>query len=342
MTPGGFYDFEETRRLTGIEASRLRFMETEFCDLLHRLPGAVHDASYATIEVGLLTSIHDMLFKEGLSPEAVRQRLEQTGRGAKVIAVTSGKGGVGKTTVATNLAITLQAMGRQTLLVDADLGMANAHVFAGVDSRVTLLDFVDGRVGIEEAVCHGPGGIRLLCGVSGNARAASLDARSLETLCRGITRLSAGYDVTLIDTGAGIADQVTRFLALAGEIVVVTTPNIAATLDAYGVIKVSRTAGLRARIGLLVNQAQYEADADAVYGKISQCSDRFLKYKPRLLGWLPRSTALEDGNQARRPLSLEQPMHPEARRLRKIAERLLERTPESGTQKQTFAALGAA
>ncbi len=296
-------------------------MESEFKDFL-RPGGERSRAGFDEAELALLRDVHERIFVRGESPGDVRRDLASRQGACTVLAVTSGKGGVGKTTISLNLAIALARRGLRTLLFDADMGLANVHVFAGIAPRGTVVDLLEGKATAEQILATGPGDIRVLCGASGNARLADLDARGMERLSRELDLLRKAFDVILIDTGAGIAAQVTRFLAMADDIVVVTTPNIASTLDAYGVIKVAREARMPGRLHLLVNQAEDEAQSRSIYEKLSQCAERFLRERPARLGWLTRDPAFEECNQARKPLLIAQPEHPNARRIEEMARAL--------------------
>jgi flagellar biosynthesis protein FlhG len=186
---------------------------------------------------------------------------------------------------------------------------------------------VQGRATLSQIVTPGPAGVQVVCGASGVAQLADLASGSIEALCRDLAGLARAYDVLVLDTGAGISAQVLKFLAMAGEIVVVTTPNLAAVLDAYGVIKAAREARLTGRIGLLVNQAGAPAEVETVYRRIRGCAERFLQFAPALLGSLARDTAFEASNQSRLPLALSAPENPNAARLSEIAHHLIDRPP---------------
>ena len=253
--------------LTQIEPSRLQFIAREFREFLEGDPTDSGD-SFDEGAFSLLQQIHERLFQRGESPDSIRQALRGQMRKLQVVAVTSGKGGVGKTTVSVNLAVALAQYGRRVLLVDADLGMANVHVFAGIQPRATLLDLLDGNLSLAEVVSPGPGGIHVVCGPSGISRAADLDPRRIEMLGREFVRWGSSYDVLVLDTGAGISAQVLQFLAMAEEIVVVATPNLASTLDAYGMVKVIHERRLAGRIRVLVDQAESDAQAEAVLARI--------------------------------------------------------------------------
>ncbi len=305
-------------RLTGIEPSRIRFIEREFAEYFE----GAGDGLFGAQQLDLFRSIHTLLFEKAASPFAIRRELSRDLRSLKIIAVTSGKGGVGKTTVSLNLAIAMAARGLRTLLLDADLGLGNVHVFAGIAPRGSMMDLLDGRQSARNLLSPGPGGIQVLCGNSGSARMADLSPENIARVGHELAALGSEFDVMIIDTGAGISTQVMRFLAMADEIVVVTTPNIAATLDAYGIIKVMREEPMRGQIHLLVNQAESEGQAGAVSEKIRSCCERFLKYSPSALGSVTRDPVIEEANQSRKPLTLAEPGHPYAKTMARVAETL--------------------
>jgi flagellar biosynthesis protein FlhG len=305
--------------LVGIEPSRLQFIGCEFREFL----ACGEDEGFDPRDFSLLREIHERLFQRGEPPEAIRVGLRGQERRLLVVAVTSGKGGVGKTTVSVNLAVAFAQQGCRVLLLDADLGMANVHVFAGIQPRATLLDFLDGGRALSEVISPGPGGIDVICGPSGITRVADLDPRRIEQLGRELGQCHNCYDVLLLDTGAGISAQVMQFLALAEEIVVVATPNLASTLDAYGVLKVMHERRLAGRVNILVNQADSAAQAETVLGRIAGCARQFLQFSPSSLGFLPRDPMFEAANQSRCPLVLAAPAHENARRFLAIAQQLL-------------------
>ena len=303
-----------------IEPAQLQFIEQIFHEYLgDREEGA----AFGTYRDELIRWIHSRLFVNGAPVASVFSELNQSRRRARVIAVTSGKGGVGKTTFAVNLAVAFAHLRRRVLLFDGDLGMANVHIFAGVNPKATLLDVVDRRATFEDVLIPGPAGIQMICGASGIGRMADLDAHVLESLGRELLRVAADYDVLIIDTGAGISPMVTHFLSLANDAIVVATPNLASTLDAYGVIKLVHENQLAARMHVLINEAEEENQAARVLERITACANRFLKFSLGSLGFLGRDPAFEQSNQSRRPLLLTNPENINAQRIIQIAVTLL-------------------
>ncbi len=316
---------QQTAISTGLEPSHLQFIGSEFREFLTNPGAGTGEVSFDPGDFSVLQEIDERIFRRGESLESVRQTLRNRRPKTLVVAVTSGKGGVGKTTVSVNLAVAFALRGKRVLLVDGDLGMANVHVFAGIQPRATLMDLLDGGRTLSEVVSPGPGGIDVVCGPSGISRAADLDPRRIEILGRELTQYGSHYDVLVLDTGAGISAQVLQFLAMADEIVVVATPNLASTLDAYGVLKVIHEKRLGGRLQILVNQADGEPQATAVLARLMGCARQFLQFSPSSLGFLPRDPMFEAANQSRRPLVLASPEHENAHRLLTIAGQLMDK-----------------
>ncbi|HEY3901376.1 MAG TPA: P-loop NTPase [Chthoniobacter sp.] len=305
-----------------IEPSELQFLERTFADYLAERPS--DDDRLKAWRRDLTLWVHQRIFFFRDSVDEVHAELNATFRRTKIIAVTSGKGGVGKTTFSVNLAIACAQLGRKVLLFDADFGMANVHVYAGVSPKLTLLDFIDGRASIEEVTMPGPGGIQIICGASGVARLSNLGTFALESLSGQLLRFAADFDVLIIDTAAGISPSVMHFLGLAQETIVLATPALASTLDAYGVIKLVHEKRISTHLHLLVNQSGDDEEAGRVRERIAGCADRYLNVSVRSLGFLDEDRAFERSTQDRQPLMLHDPENANVKRMASIAAQFLE------------------
>src|SRR5437762_9268321 len=192
-------------------------------------------------------------------------------RRASVIAVTSGKGGVGKSNISVNLAIQLAAAGKRVVLLDADLGLANADVLCNVDLPCNLSHVIARKKELHEVMVAAPGGFSLIGGASGLARMADLSDDDRERIILALGELEQQADVILIDTGAGISPNVLSFTRAADHVLVVTTPEPTAITDAYAVIKViSRDVSAQRRMSLLVNQTRTNQEGRVVHERISK------------------------------------------------------------------------
>jgi flagellar biosynthesis protein FlhG len=250
--------------------------------------------------------------------------------GAPIFTVTSGKGGVGKTSLCVNLAAELAGRGHRTLLIDVDLGLANAHILTGVQPAYTLTDFLSGRAALPDVVVDGPNGVKMIAGGSGVKEIADLDATGRDKILEAVEQLRPHCDVILLDTGAGISDGVTDFVSIADHALVVTTSNFAAIADAYGIVKVLVQAGFRRDMHLIVNRVRSPEEAKQVFQKLDGCTARFLEARLNWLGLLPEDHSVEGAVLKRTPFTQAFPESVAARYLRKLAtslERYLQSTP---------------
>ncbi|HSI36845.1 MAG TPA: MinD/ParA family protein [Tepidisphaeraceae bacterium] len=195
---------------------------------------------------------------------------------ASVIAITSGKGGVGKSNVAVNLSIKLASAGKRVVLLDADLGLANADVLCNVDLPYNLSHVIARKRELADVMVTGPGGFKLIGGASGLAKMADLTDYDRQRLVEALYEVEASADALVIDTGAGISANVLAFTRAADHVLVVTTPEPTAITDAYAVIKVISRDGVNRNVSLLVNQCKGPADARLVYERVAKVAKNFL------------------------------------------------------------------
>jgi len=205
----------------------------------------------------------------------------------KVIAVTGGKGGVGKTTVSANLAVSMAAQGRDVMLVDADLGLANVDVVLGLHTRFHLGHVVKGECSLEDAIVTGPRGLQVVPAASGIKHMANLSASEQAGIIRAFSDLYHRVEVLIVDTAAGLHDSVLTFSQAAHHVVVVVCDEPASITDAYGLIKVlSREHGVR-RFQILANQTRRAGEGPDLYQKIARVCDRFLNVTLEFAGSVP-------------------------------------------------------
>ncbi|MEM6561837.1 MAG: MinD/ParA family protein [Planctomycetota bacterium] len=252
-------------------------------------------------------------------------------RRAKVIAVTSGKGGVGKTNIAVNLATTLARAGKRVILLDADMGLANADVVCGLNLQYNLAHVVARRKNLADVLAEGPGGFRLAAGATGLARMADLPEQEHRRLLDSLQPLEDEADVILVDTGAGISPNVLSFTGAADQVIVVTTPEPTAITDAYATIKVvlrerAKTGEGTAsgRVALLVNEAKSNSEARGVYERVAQVAARFLGATIEDAGHVPLDPAVTRAVRKRRPFVLGEPTASASVAIKRLAARLEE------------------
>jgi len=254
----------------------------------------------------------------------------QTAAPPRVIALASGKGGVGKTSLAVNLCVALARRGVRVVLLDGDLGLANADVLCGIRPTGHVGHLLNGSRTIEQIVVQAPGGFRLVPGGGGQARLAEVGVEQRIGLLRAINDLDRPADVIVVDCAAGAGDDVLSFLWAADAAALVTTPEPTAIADAYALLKrfwLDSACGNERSVApsLLVNQARRRAEAEATHRRIATVAERFLGSTPELAGWVRRDAHVAEAVSAKRPFALARPRSVPARQVGRFAEHLRRR-----------------
>jgi flagellar biosynthesis protein FlhG len=248
--------------------------------------------------------------------------------GAKVLAVTSGKGGVGKTFASANLAAALAKRGHRVLVLDADLGLANLDVVLNLHPKTTLHDVFTGKATLDEAIVKAPGGFSVLLAGSGMVEYSRLTPEVRDEFMEVLRSLMPRYDVVILDTGAGISDVVLFAVSLASEVLVVATPEPTSLTDAYAAIKVLATQQKRQHVRMIINQTARPGDGRAITTQLQQVLDRFVTTgtgrSVRLIhvGDIPVDPSVREAVMRRQLLLVSMPGCPAALAISEVARKL--------------------
>ncbi|WP_305793261.1 MinD/ParA family protein [Aquisalimonas sp. 2447] len=265
-----------------------------------------------------------------MSEQEIEQRMDQAAglrrmsnpKPVKVIAVASGKGGVGKSSVSVNLAVALSTAGNRVLLMDADLGLANVDVLLGLSPRYNLAHVMDGEAELEEILVEGPGGIQIIPASSGTKRMAELGPAENTGLIRSFSELSGDWDYLIIDTAAGIADSVISFARAAREVMVVVCDEPSSITDAYALIKVlHRDYGVE-RVHVVANMVSGAAEGKTLYDKLARVCERYLDLTVAYMGAIPRDDAMRKAVQRQQAVVNAYPGSPSGRAYAEMAKRV--------------------
>ena len=254
----------------------------------------------------------------------------------KTVSITSGKGGVGKTNVTANLGLALARRGKRVLLLDADLGLANLDLIFGLRCDYTLFDVVEGRKRVEDVLLEGPEGVRLLPASSGILGLERLSVDQRVHLARQLQPFSESFDVLLIDTGAGLSDNVLFFNDYADGVLLVTAPEPTALTDAYALIKILSNTYRVDTMALVVNQVQSAVQAGEVHETLDGVCRKYLGLRIDNAGYLPADPELPQAVRAGRPALLRTPNGPFSRAIDVLASRFDEVFPREGAARVGF------
>lgn len=255
---------------------------------------------------------------------------------ARVITVTSGKGGVGKTNFTVNLALALAKLGQRVLIIDADLGMGNVDVILGCSTPYNILHLLEGGFSLIDIITEGPLGIKFMSGGSGIYNLANLDDSQLTRIINKITLLDDLADIILIDTGAGISKSVMNFVVAADEVIIVTTPEPTAITDAYAMVKTYVSHSGTAVLKLVINRVMEPDEGNIAADKLIKVALKFLGLRISSLGFVYEDSNLVRAVKKQTPLLLAFPNTASARCIEQIANRLLDRAISKTTGVKGF------
>lgn len=252
-------------------------------------------------------------------PEFLFQQPKHT---ARVITITSGKGGVGKTNITINLAISLSEMGKRVVILDADFGLANIDVLFGIIPRYTLVDVINNKKTILEILSEGPKNTRFISGGSGVEELVSLEKPQLIKFVENISLLDKIADFVLIDTGAGLSENVMSFVMAADEILLVTTPEPTSITDAYALVKMVSNRDRTKKIKVIVNRAENINEAVDISNKLMLVADKFLNIRLDTIGYILQDDAVIKAVKQQQPFSICFPKSHAARNIKELSVKL--------------------
>ena len=261
---------------------------------------------------------------------------------ARVITVTSGKGGVGKSNTAINLAIQFLKMGQRVIILDADFGLANIEIMFGTVPKHNFCDLIYQGKNIKEIITWGPMEVGFISGGSGIAGLSNLSREYLTYIIQSLAELDAIADIVIVDTGAGISDAVLEFLVASGEILVVTTPEPTSITDSYSLLKAlkrhPRFSEKASQVKVIANKVDSQNEGQALFNKLNAVVSRYLKLPITYLGAVPQDNQLSKAVMQQMPVSIQAPTAKSALAYEAIAAKLMNRELNKNMVKRGMAA----
>lgn len=267
---------------------------------------------------------------------------QQTRPLARVITVTSGKGGVGKSNTSINLAIQFRKMQKRVIILDADFGLANIEIMFGTVPRHNLCDLIYQGKNITDIITWGPMDVGFISGGSGIAGMSNLSLDYLNYIIQNLVQLDAMADIIIVDTGAGISDAVLEFLVASGEILLVTTPEPTSITDSYSLLKAlyrhPRYDQDATKVKMIANRVARESEGKILFDKLNAVVERYLKIPMTYLGYVPEDAQLANSVMQQVPVSLQNPGAKSTRAYEQIAASLLDKKEAERQPKRGMAA----
>ncbi|MEA3240416.1 MAG: P-loop NTPase [Pseudomonadota bacterium] len=326
----GYLSLKTISAKLSLELSLLRFYEKIYSSYLPARINAGDRLVYPAEAIEIFKTIHQLKSKH-LSEEEIKSQLASLPHEkknsknkplARIITVTSGKGGVGKSNISLNLAIALRLLDKKVMLIDGDLGLANLHLLAGVKAERTLETLIKMDLSLADIITSGPCGIAMIAGASGIAEMANLPDYKRSYLLKQLEQLEQVADYIIIDTSSGVSPAVLDFIRVADDIMVITTPDLTSLADAYGLIKACVQQKIGSRFGVFTNQVRNLSQAAAIYQRLASCSQQFLHLSLTNLGYMYRDRSIELAVRKRRPFILEPEKNRVSFCIRQLAELL--------------------
>ena len=249
-----------------------------------------------------------------------------------VIAVTSGKGGVGKTVFAVNLSIALAKKGYKTVIVDADTNLANVDVLFGLRPKSTLADVILSQAKLEDVMIEDPNGIKIIPGNSGTKEFLYMDENIKERLLQEIWRLERSHDFIILDTASGVSPMAVDFAARANEVILITTPEPTAITDAYAMTKILHSFKENINLKLVLNLVSSKSEVNDIYERLSLVTDHFLGIKLDMIGYIQKDEAVQNSVLRQKPLLQIHPKSPASWCITQIAGKIIQYNMQRATR----------
>lgn len=256
---------------------------------------------------------------------------------ARVISISSGKGGVGKTNFAVNFSIALQNQGYKVAIIDADIGLGNVEIISGVSPKSSISDIIYSNKSILDIISEGPNGIKIISGGSGLKELVLMNDENFPILLKEIRKLQEIVDIIVIDTGAGISRQVLDFILASDELIVVGTPDPTSIMDSYVLIKSATVKGYNNTINIVSNMVSSKKEADEVYNKLNNASKNFLRVHSNYLGYIEKDNIISNAVKEQIPFVISQPNSIISKRLNKMANNLVNKEEQIDIVEDSFA-----
>lgn len=234
---------------------------------------------------------------------------------AKVLSISSGKGGVGKTSISINFAISLKRLGYEVLIIDADIGLANIEILSGISLSTSISDVIYSNKDIFDIMGNGPENIKIISGGTGLREVKLLEGDNLIRFVEEIDKLQNSFDFIIIDTGAGVSRSVIDFIMTSDDVIVVCTPDPTSLMDSYTLIKAINSIGYPGKISIVTNQVNNREEGRDIFQRILNATNNFLKIDVDYLGYVERSKLVPHSIREQTPFMVSHPNHPLSKKI---------------------------